>query len=81
MSKSKATSESSQEEATLDKVYRSIDEHKSKQEKKQKLMLVLVHVALEFPMVRVNLVDVEVLRISGVKLELLQTPSHPRVLG
>lgn len=44
-------------------------------------MLVLVHVALEFPMVRVNLVDVEVLRISGVKLELLQTPSHPRVLG
>jgi hypothetical protein len=81
MSKSKATSESSQEEATLNKVYRSIDEHKSKQEKKQKLMLVLVHVALEFPMVRVNLVDVEVLRISGVKLELLQTPSHPRVLG
>jgi hypothetical protein len=37
MSKSKATSESSQEEATLNKVYRSIDEHKSKQEKKTEI--------------------------------------------
>jgi hypothetical protein len=76
MSKSKGTSESSQE-ATLNTVYRSINENK----KKKKKSLMLVHVALEFAMVRVNFVDVEVICISGVNPEFLQTPSHPRVFG